>query len=161
MIWTRLARSMRQKYPTCKAKSCEVLLTGNGTGIDNAVVYTELAQPAPVRCPGTPSQGGMMQRSPLRQPTRHHQMIQIWACLGAHGTAPPTPNTIDSSVTQSHAPNETPPVPPVLNPASQPQTNLSNLPPKFMSSDFVQSMLALEDLDSSMLRTDFEQDFPE
>ncbi|KAG2057560.1 hypothetical protein BDR06DRAFT_184534 [Suillus hirtellus] len=36
----------------------------------------------------------------------------------AHGTAPPTPNTINSSITQSPAPNGTPSVPPASNPTS-------------------------------------------
>ncbi|KAG1882511.1 hypothetical protein F4604DRAFT_1744520 [Suillus subluteus] len=75
----------------------------------------------------------------------------------AHDTAPPTPNAINSSITQSPALNGIRSVPPISNPASQPQPNLSN----FMSSDFIQSMAALEDLDPSMFRTDFEQDFRE
>ncbi|KAG1738988.1 hypothetical protein EDB19DRAFT_1852109 [Suillus lakei] len=80
----------------------------------------------------------------------------------AHGTAPPTPNTIISGTTQFPAQNGVPSVlPPIWNFASQSQPNLSNLPPNFMSSNFIQSMSALEDLDPSMFRTDFEQDFRE
>ncbi|KAG1787495.1 uncharacterized protein HD556DRAFT_1246775 [Suillus plorans] len=100
---------------------------------------------SPHNAPAAPGQGG-----PSSNPTG-----------SAHGTAPPTPNTINSSITQSPAPNGTPSVPPASNPASQPQPNLSDLPPNFMSSDFMQSMSALEDLDPSMFRTDFEQDFRE
>ncbi|KAG2033208.1 hypothetical protein BDR03DRAFT_703159 [Suillus americanus] len=74
----------------------------------------------------------------------------------AHGTAPPTPNTINSGITQSPALNGI--RSPASNPASQPQPNL---PPNFMSSDFIQSMSALEDLDPSMFQTDFERDFRE
>ncbi|KAG2122853.1 hypothetical protein BD769DRAFT_1670481 [Suillus cothurnatus] len=40
---------------------------------------------------------------------------------------PPTPNTINSSITQSPALNRTPLVLPALNPPSQPQPNLSDL----------------------------------
>jgi collagen type III alpha len=100
---------------------------------------------SPHNAPAAPGQGG-----PSSNPTG-----------SAHGTAPPTPNTINSSITQSPAPNGTPSVPPASNPASQPQPNLSDLTPNFMSSDFIQSMSALEDLDPSMFRTDFEQDFRE
>ncbi|KAG2072423.1 hypothetical protein BDR04DRAFT_1096680 [Suillus decipiens] len=78
-----------------------------------------------------------------------------------HSTALPIPNTINSSITESPAPNGTPSVPLASIPASQPQSNLSDLPLNFMSSDFMQSMTALEDLYSSMFRTDFEQDFRE
>ncbi|KAG2115854.1 uncharacterized protein F5147DRAFT_382645 [Suillus discolor] len=46
-------------------------------------------------------------------------------------------------------------------PASPGHPNLSDLPPNFMSSDFMQSMSALVDLDPSMFRADFEQDFRE
>ncbi|KAG2364643.1 hypothetical protein BDR07DRAFT_1401021 [Suillus spraguei] len=78
-----------------------------------------------------------------------------------HGTALPIPNTINSSITESPAPNGTPSGPLASNPASQPQSNLSDLPFNFISSDLLQSMAALEDLDPSMFRTDFEQDFRE
>lgn len=100
---------------------------------------------SPHNAPAAPGQGG-----PSSNPTG-----------SAHGTAPPTPNTINSSITQSPAPNGTPSVPPASNPPSQPQPSLSDLPTNFMSSDFMQSMTALEDLDPSMFRTDFEQDFRE
>jgi len=49
--------------------------------------------------------------------------------------------------------NQTPSVSPASNPTSQPQSNLS--------SDSMQSISALEDLDPSMFETDFEQDFRE
>ncbi|KAG2753316.1 hypothetical protein P692DRAFT_20870840 [Suillus brevipes Sb2] len=50
----------------------------------------------------------------------------------AHSTATPTPNTINSSITQSPASNGTPSVPPASNPPSQPQPSLSDLPPNFI-----------------------------
>jgi hypothetical protein len=78
-----------------------------------------------------------------------------------HGTAPLTPKIINSSITQSPTLNWTRSVPLASNPASQSQPNPSDLTPNFMSSDFIQSMAALEDLDPSMFRTDFERDFRE
>lgn len=119
-----------------QGKDVKPMINNNPSGIPEG---------SPHNAPAAPGQGG-----PSSNPTG-----------SAHGTAPPTPNTINSSITQSPAPNGTPSVPPASNPASQPQPNLSDLAPNFMSSDFIQSMSALEDLDPSMFRTDFEQDFRE
>ncbi|KAG1818149.1 uncharacterized protein BJ212DRAFT_126564 [Suillus subaureus] len=100
--------------------------------------------------------------SPHDAPAAPGQRGPLFSPMGsAHGTAPPTPSIINSSIMQSPAPNGTPSVPPASNPASQPQPNPSDLPPNYMSPDFIQSMSASEDLDPSMFRTDFERAFRE
>jgi hypothetical protein len=122
--------------PMKDQKDVKPIINNNPSGIPEG---------SPHNAPAAPGQGG-----PSSNPTG-----------SAHGTAPPTPNTINSSITQSPAPNGTPSVPPAANPASQPQQPISDLTSGFMSADFMQSMSALEDLDPSMFRTDFEQDFRE
>ncbi|KAG1759550.1 hypothetical protein EDD22DRAFT_993893 [Suillus occidentalis] len=55
----------------------------------------------------------------------------------AHGTATPTPNTINSSITQSLASNGTLSVPPALNPPSSSQPSLSDLPSNFIQTSCI------------------------
>lgn len=80
-------------------------------------------------------------------------------------TAPPTPSATSSSITapSPSAVNGTP----TINPATQPTTSLPEVPPNFLTTEFMQSVAStLDDFDTQALfrpeeGINFEQDFRE
>lgn len=84
------------------------------------------------------------------------------------GTAPPTPSATGSSMT-APSPSAVVNGTPTINPATQPTTSLPEVPPSFLTNEFMQSVAStLDDFDTQALfrpedptGINFEQDFRE
>ncbi|KAH7890939.1 hypothetical protein F5I97DRAFT_108788 [Phlebopus sp. FC_14] len=117
--------------------------------------------------PGGPTNPGHPEGSPRNQQAPNPAQGQANPSSSTQGsTAPPTPSATSSSIT-APSPSAVVNGTPTINPATQPATSLPEVPPSFLTTDFMQSVASsLDDFEQSLFRPEdasinFEQDFRE